>query len=400
MAMYKRSQCPMGRAGDCEQYNKAWPRMPLITLHRRKKETEPVAAPIDGSSRHRNRRSPKTRSDSSGEIGYYLPMENGRDPRRPPALMVACLLPWTADWRLDEQRFVQHVDEAMESGFRSLYILGTAGEGYALSDDDYREVVTLFADRTLGHDCRPQVGVIGLSMRHMIQRIQTAHDLGFRDFQISLPSWGALSEDETLLFFETVCSEFPDSDFLHYNLPRAKRLISGSEYRRIADRVPNLTATKNNCSREKTQDLLTAAPELQHFLLETNFVHGYAIGSCSLLCSVGLLFPKLTHELFAAGVANDHPIVVRISEFFQAFVRDVFTGCRTGLMDGAYDKIYLWLRDPDFSPLLLPPYQGLTRIEQARCREVYEARYQGIDQAGIDGIPTTLQSSGTLKNPD
>ena len=39
-------------------------------------------------------------------------------------------------------------------------------------------------------------------------------------FQITLPSWGTLDEAETMLFFTTVCSKFPDCRFMHYNLPR------------------------------------------------------------------------------------------------------------------------------------------------------------------------------------
>ena len=76
-------------------------------------------------------------------------------------------------------------------------------------------------------------------------------------FQISLPSWGTLDEAETMLFFQTVCGRFPDCRFLHYNLPRAGRIIRGREYHRIAEAVPNLVATKNSSTDyDRTADLL------------------------------------------------------------------------------------------------------------------------------------------------
>ena len=49
-----------------------------------------------------------------------------------------------------------------------------------------------------------------------------------------------------MIFFKTVCGAFPDSRFLHYNLPLAKRIIGGHEYHRLAEAVPNLVATKNS----------------------------------------------------------------------------------------------------------------------------------------------------------
>lgn len=58
--------------------------------------------------------------------------------------------------------------------------------------------------------------------------------MSIRMFQISLPCWGALDESEALLHFTTECGSFSDCRFLHYNLPRARRIIRGAEYHRIA----------------------------------------------------------------------------------------------------------------------------------------------------------------------
>lgn len=300
--------------------------------------------------------------------------------RRPPAAMVACLLPWTADFKLDEDAFAQHIDDALRLGFDSLYVLGTAGEGYALSEPLYQQVIRVFADRTLSNECRPQVGVIGTSMLQMIDRLALAHDLGFREFQVSLPCWGALEDSELSCFFQTVCSEFPDSGFLHYNLPRARRVLTGADYRRIADCVPNLVATKNNRTPEETRDLITCVPELQHFLLEANYVDGREIGRCSLLCSVGLLFPRLTQRLYAAGSRGDFAEASRISQFLCGFVKELFQQCSRTPIDSAYDKIYVWLRNPEFPLRLLPPYLGFSEEERSYCRRVYEERYQEADQ--------------------
>src|SRR3712207_9569121 len=73
---------------------------------------------------------------------------------------------------------------------------------------------------------------------------------------ISLPSWGPLNDDEMLRFFVDVCGTFPDARFLHYNLPRTKRVLTGPEYARIVAEVPNLAATKNTGrSEEHTSEL-------------------------------------------------------------------------------------------------------------------------------------------------
>ena len=301
------------------------------------------------------------------------------DTRYPQSNLAACMLPWTKSFELDEEVFRRHLQQTLDGGYQQVYILGTAGEGYALSEARFRHVVTIFANHMLRDGIHPQVGVIGLSMEQTLHRLGVAHDLGIRMFQISLPSWGALDEGEALLFFQTVCGAFPDSQFLHYNLPRAGRILRGAEYATIAEAVPNLVATKNSSTDyARTADLLINAPQLQHFLLEGNFSLGCTIGECSLLCSYGALFPRTTWQFFEAGQRRDLTELFRIAELFHRVSTRLFAHCRRTMIDGSYDKIYLWLRDPGFSIRLLPPYLGLSEAESQTCREIFETHFQDI----------------------
>jgi len=300
-------------------------------------------------------------------------------PRYPQNNLAACMLPWTEDFELDVPTFERHIQAALDDGYKCLYLMGTAGEGYAVGEARFRQVVEVFAAKTVREGLDPQVGVIGLSMEQIIERIALARELGIRMFQISLPSWGAPDESETMLFFKTVCGEFSDCRFLHYNLPRAKRILRGTEYHRIAGEVPNLVATKNSSTDyARTADLLMHAPELQHFLLEGNFAMGCTLGECSLLCSYDALFPQTTWKFFEAGVNRDLAELFRITHFLHVAGKRLFAHCQREMIDSSFDKTFVWLRDPSFSNRLLPPYLGLSEEESRVCREVFETHYQGV----------------------
>ena len=287
------------------------------------------------------------------------------------------MLPWTESFELDETLFAEHIQSSLDDGYANLYVMGTAGEGYALCERRFRQIVEQFAAQTVRDGIDPQVGVIGLSMEQTLERIEFAYQLGVRMFQISLPSWGALDESEAMLFFTTVCGRFPDCRFLHYNLPRAGRIIRGAEYSRIAAETPNLVATKNSSTDyARTFDLMINAPELQHFLLEGNFAMGCSLGECSLLCSHDVLFPKSTWKFFAAGQQRDLPELFRLTSFFHEVTGKLFAHCERSMIDGSYDKTFIWLRNPRFSNRLLPPYIGLSEEESRICREVYEELYR------------------------
>ncbi len=300
-------------------------------------------------------------------------------PRYAQSNLAACMLPWTANFKLDVPVFEQHVQEALDSGYSNIYLMGTAGEGYAVTDAQYRQVVKIFAGMTVKKDLDPQIGVISLSMGQIIERISWAREQGIRMFQISLPSWGALDISEMMAFFKGVCNTFPDCRFLHYNLPRTKHIITGKEYRQIMTEVPNLVATKNSTSDyARVADLMEYSSDLQHFFLEGGYAFGSMLGECSLLCSYDALFPKTTWQFFEAGKKRDLETLFRIHKLLNGTVDILFGHCKRPMIDGSYDKTFLWLRNPRFSNRMLPPYIGLTEEESNVCRQQFEKHYADI----------------------
>ena len=299
--------------------------------------------------------------------------------RYPQGMLAACETPWTDQYALDEVAFRKHIGRVLELGYTNIYVMGTAGEGYAVTDTQFRHVVDVFVEETDRPGLRPQVGVISLSMGQIIERLNYAHDKGVRMFQISLPSWGALTDSEMMTFFKTVCGAFPDSSFLHYNLPRAKRLLTGQDYRRVIDAVPNVVATKNsNRDMGFIKDLMVNSPELQHFLLEQSFPYGCLYGQCSLLCSFQGLFPNLTRQLYEAGSSGDLDTAFAIQRRMLELMDGFFHHITTTYMDGAWDKFFSWLADPEFPRRLLPPYETLSDEDAARGKEYYDTHCQDV----------------------
>lgn len=295
--------------------------------------------------------------------------------RYPQAVLVSCPIPWDESYSLNEELFREEVRLVVAQGFRHIYVFGTGGEGYAVDTARFERIVGVFREATAQPDVRAMVGVIGLSTPVILERLRIAHDAGFRTFQISLPSWGPLNDDELLRFFGDVCGAFPDSAFLHYNLPRTKRVLHGADYARIIPSVPNLVATKTTSGGlDSGEDLVRSAGELQHFMGEGNFAHGSMFGECSLLSSYGELTPSRTWEYFEAGQRRDVERLFQLQTEFQRLNTDLWKDVRTGPhMDGAFDKMLVKLGMLAEFPLrLLSPYQGFDDDDYRACRRALE----------------------------
>ena len=281
--------------------------------------------------------------------------------------------PWTENFRLDEDRFSQQAMRLIENGYRHLYVLGTAGEGHAVNDSLFRRIVDVFADLMSGPDLHPQVGVITLSVDHAKERIGYSMSRGIEMFQIVLPSWGALSPGEKTSFLSDLCGAYPDAQFLHYNYPRAVSQMSPEDYERTIASVPNLVATKiSTMDMGIIRGLMTKAGELQHFFLQGPFPYGCLYGECSLISSLGPVFPELSRHLFEAGRDGDMETAFRIQQRMMEVAAGLYAGVDRPHIDGAYDKLTSWLVDPGFPRRLLPPFEPLSDDAAAIARDYYE----------------------------
>ena len=285
--------------------------------------------------------------------------------RYPITMMCAACVPWTKDFKFDEAVFRKEVKHLVDHDVKSIYIFGTAGEGYAVNTQVFTQVVKAFIDECgKKSDVMPMVGIISTSMMEMIERIKIARDIGCRDFQIALPCWGALSDDEVFGFFKSICGQFPDCRFIHYNNgSRTKKLCTIDLYVKIAEEVPNLVAAKYSTSNMyEIYKIVTTDCPITFYLVNVGYIYGAMVGECGLLSSFASVDMDLAWKYFHAGQNKEHKTLVDLGSYIIELVK-CFSIVDRELIDSAYDKTIERVADPGFSNTLYPPYKGLTEDE-------------------------------------
>jgi hypothetical protein len=274
--------------------------------------------------------------------------------RFPSAILATAVIPWDEEYRFQEDLFRRQVRLLRDGLTPYIYLFGTAGEGYAVSDKQFDAIVDAFRDEMLP-GAHPMVGVVNLSLQTIIERIERCRDREIRTFQLSLPGWGALTDREVDIFFEQTCGRFPDCQFLHYNLPRAGRVLGGDDYARLAPAHSNLVAVKFGGSADATYlaDLLGKAPDIQFFLTEFGYASVRDHHECGFLISLASSHFTRAREYFDARGAQLEGMA-RELELVMAAIKDAVAD--HGHMDGAYDKMFTKIHMPEFPLRLLPPY--------------------------------------------
>lgn len=292
-------------------------------------------------------------------------------------ILATCCVPWNEDFTFAEEIFRRQVRHLISHGVHDLYIFGSAGEGYAVTDRQFDEITRVFLDETRGDGVQSMIGIISLSLHTVIERIERAMAMGARRFQLSLPSWGVLRDSELDVFFRETCGRFPDCEFLHYNLQRAGRIITGAEYGRLAEHHPNLVATKNSTTDERRlRSFLTEAPQLQHFITEGGFADAAMIGECGLLISVANTNLSLGRAYFEAGRRRDALVLEETRREASELITELLALAGSEVhMDGAFDKLFCRVYDSDFPLRLLPPYASATEAISEEFDRLLKDKY-------------------------
>ncbi|WP_221031963.1 dihydrodipicolinate synthase family protein [Actomonas aquatica] len=282
-------------------------------------------------------------------------------------ILGTAVVPWNRDGEFDEGCFRQLVATLAKGLTKQLYIFGTAGEGYAVSDQQYARISQTFLGACREHRAEPMIGIISLSLPTIQGRIEQGRDLGCRTFQLSLPAWGVLNDVELDRFFAETCGRFPDCEFHHYNLRRSGRLLTSVEYRRVADAHSNLVGVKASTRDPAVvADLLTMSPRLKFFFTE----FGYELAR-RITPQVGLLISLAAVDFafardFVSADAFRRKQMLPALEFLSGGIREIAAG---GMhIDGAFDKMIARCALPEFPLRLLPPYVGATDADYEKFR--------------------------------
>ncbi|MBX7207942.1 MAG: dihydrodipicolinate synthase family protein [Verrucomicrobiaceae bacterium] len=292
-------------------------------------------------------------------------------------ILATCCVPWREDFTFDEALFRAQVRHLIAGGISDLYTFGTAGEGYAVTERQFDEITRVFLDETQIDGVQTMTGLISLSLPTIVERIGRARDMGARRFQISLPSWGKLSDAEVDVFFRETCGRFPDCEFLHYNLLRTHRILTPAEYGVLARRHPNLVATKNSTTDiDRLRGLLAEAPQLQHFITEGGFAEAAMMGECGFLISLANTKPSLGRAYFEAGKRREKAFLEPVQRESAEIIAELLAFAKTEAhMDGAFDKMFLRLHLPGFPLRLLPPYAGVSEATMERFARLLAEKY-------------------------
>ena len=276
--------------------------------------------------------------------------------------LVSVPIPWDDSEKLLADLFCNVTHELLDKGCDGIYLFGTSGEGYAITEKEFCQIVDIFARETADANVFRQIGCFGLSSDQVKERCAVVNGKGIEGVQITLPFWKELTDTETVRYFKDVCGSFPNLSFMLYNNPRNKRKLTGKELAKIHRQVPNLHGAKTGSGNWRDfVELLTESPMIRHFVTETAFLFCYPFGAAGLIPSSNYARPMISRRYYDSvinGGFDDATILHR--DIMKFFYKTASPLSEKGYIDGAIDKAYARIGGMDMPLYMKSPYVALS----------------------------------------
>lgn len=154
------------------------------------------------------------------------------------------LLPIGATDAIDWERLEAEVDMLAASDLDGVYAHGTAGEFHTLTESEFDRVSALLAQACARAGMAFQIGASHPIAQVTLDRVRRTRELAPGAYQVVLPDWLPLTDDECEAFVRAVAEAAAPVPLVLYNPPHAKTPASPALLARLLDAVPSLIGVK------------------------------------------------------------------------------------------------------------------------------------------------------------
>lgn len=198
-------------------------------------------------------------------------------------IWAALTMPWDENDKLDIKAYANNTERLCRAGVHGVYTTGSTGEFYALSFEEFRDMVDVQAEVCARNEMPLQIGCCAETAVKTLQRLEyVAQRDAVGAVQVVVPFWMELTDKEVLRFFETIYKACPEMPLVSYNIPRAKRFLLGPDYERILEVAPSLIGVKFSYAGSHFADLqyaLIRTPQISYFVGENILASAMMLGA-------------------------------------------------------------------------------------------------------------------------
>ena len=287
------------------------------------------------------------------------------------------LLPIQADNQIDFGALAEEIDILIAAGVDGIYSNGTAGEFHNQTEDEYRRIQQVLAERCIAAAMPFVIGACHSDPSVTCLRVREARQLAPAAIQVILPDWWPLTNSETADFLQMVEESAGGIPLVLYNPPHAKRVLSPADIEAVTGSARSVVGVKlgdgdADWYASARQHLSRLSVFVPGHHLATGMREGVAAGAFSNVACLSPAGAQRWTDSMATDLAGALELETRLCAFMDEWIvpfrRD------HGYANAALDKLLTAIGG--WGPVgtrLRRPYRWIAQEEADRLRPIARA---------------------------
>lgn len=289
----------------------------------------------------------------------------------------ALITPFSKDESINEKGLRDLVEHLIKKGVNGLYLTGSTGEGFLMTPDERKQVVTMVVDQVDGRiPLMVHVGAIGT--RISIELAQHAEKAGADVISSVPPFYWKFSDDSIYKYYKEITSS-TNLPMVVYNIPLAG-LVGFDQIKRFAE-IDGVEGIKFTATTHF--EIMRMKEEIgKDFMIYSGCdemsLSGLSFGADGLIGSFYNLMPEVFIRIYKAMEAKDY----KSAEEQQMIANALIVHCTTGNYVGMMKRALTWMGiDGGYCR---SPFINITKSEEEQLKKDFKKIKEEYKIEGID----------------
>lgn len=282
---------------------------------------------------------------------------------RPQGIIPAVLTPFTESEEVNEEALAQLLERLIAKGVHGVFVVGTAGEFYALSPEEKKRIFRTAVEVAAGR-VPVYAGTAAETTRDCVALAKAARDAGADFISVLTPWFARLSQEQLYTHYRTIAEQADIPLLLYTNPDRAGNDLATQTVARLATECENVVGIKDSTgSLTQALDYIAhCPPEFSVIMGRDTLIYAALVqGAAGAIAATGNIAPDL-----AVGIYED----LRAGRREQAlekqrrlhFVRTAMVGNPAAILKAMAELQGLKLGPPR-APLTRPPKEQVESLK-------------------------------------
>ena len=230
-------------------------------------------------------------------------------------IITPIITPMNEDESVNVKEFRNQVERLIDNGIHGIFVFGTNGESYILSEEEKLEVIKAAVEQAAGRV--PVYAGTGLNgTKETIRFSLKAKEIGVDALSIITPGFAAASQDELYIHYKTV-AEAVDLPIILYNIPaRTGNSLAPATVGKLS-KIPNIVGVKDSSGNfDNILQYIEQTRDSEDFVVlsgnDSLILWTLLAGGAGAIAACSNIYPYTLSQVYEQFVAGD---VVKSREY-------------------------------------------------------------------------------------